>query len=402
MDEVIINRNTRRHSRRVAATKKATKKDKKAPVPTDKLTQSVGRAQGNITELMNTALASTTINDNPCTSKEEMLSPNKKKWEAAIMDEYNSIVLNGTFSPTQTQFGNKPIESKWVFKTKRNPDTSTRYKAGLVIEGYDQMDYGETYAPVGKLTTLRLLISLATLNTWKIDHLNVVMAFLNPDVDNDTQFMELPEGRPGHGGPDEVKVVRLRKALHGLRQAPHLWYQHNNALLQSLSFIQSEADPNLCIRNLGEMLLILYVDDMLLAYTPTAANEAEEIKQALAATCKITNVGTARQFHGIEIHYETHCLTTLGQRIFIDSIFKRFYMEAAHGAATPLNNKLKLDLALADKDGEIDPKLYLAIVGAVVYIALATRPDMSYAVAPLSRYNSRPFARQLTAAQRVL
>jgi hypothetical protein len=87
------------------------------------------------------------------------------------------------------------------------------------------MDYGETYVPVRKLTTFRLLISLAVRNNWKIDHLDLVMACLNPDVDDDTLFMELPEGWPEHkpnGGPDEVKVVRLRKALYCLKQAPHL------------------------------------------------------------------------------------------------------------------------------------------------------------------------------------
>jgi hypothetical protein len=141
-DEVITNRSIRRQLKRSA---------KKAPVPTDRITRS--RARVNITELMNTALASNTINGDPRTYKEAMLSPQKKKWEAAIMDEYNSIIRNETFLPAQAQFGNKPIGSKWVFKTKRNPDGSTRYKARLVIKGYEQMDYGETYAPVGKLTT---------------------------------------------------------------------------------------------------------------------------------------------------------------------------------------------------------------------------------------------------------
>jgi len=85
------------------------------------------------------------------------------------------------------------------------------------------------------------------------------------------------------------------------------------------------------------MLLLLYVDDMLLAYGPSAAKEAEEIKTALAATYKITNLGTARQFLGIKIHYENDGIS-LGQRMFIDNILKRFHMEAAHGAATPLDN----------------------------------------------------------------
>jgi hypothetical protein len=141
------------------------------------------------------------------------------------MDEYNSIIRNKTFSLTQAQLGNKPIESKWVFTINRNPDGSTGYKARLVIKGYEQMDYGEMYAPVGKLTTFRLLIILAARNNCKIDRLDVVMAFPNPDVDDNTLFMELPEEWPEdrpNSGLDKVTVVRLRKALYGLKQTPHL------------------------------------------------------------------------------------------------------------------------------------------------------------------------------------
>jgi hypothetical protein len=135
-----------------------------------------------------------------------MFSQQKKKWEAAIMDEYNAIIRNETFPPAQAQFRNTPIRSKWVIKTKRNPDGSTWYKARLVIKGYEQMDYGETYTPIGKLTTFRFLIILAARYNWKIDHLDVVMAFLNPNVDDDTLFMELPEGWP-EDGLEEVTVV---------------------------------------------------------------------------------------------------------------------------------------------------------------------------------------------------
>jgi hypothetical protein len=195
-DEVITNRNTRRQLRRVAA---ITKIEKKAPVLTDRVTRSAGRARINITELMNTALASTTTNGNPRTYKEAMLNTQKKKWEVVIMDEYNSIIRNETFSPAQAQFGNKPIGSKCMFKTKRNPDGSTRYKARLVIKGDAQMDYGEMSAPVGQLTTCRLLISLGARNNWKIDHLDVVTAFLNPDVYDDTPFTEPPECWPAYG-----------------------------------------------------------------------------------------------------------------------------------------------------------------------------------------------------------
>jgi hypothetical protein len=161
---------------------------------------------------MNTALASTTIHGDCHTYEEAMLSSHKKKWEAAIMDKYNSIIRNETVSPAQAQFGNMPIGSKWVFKTKRNPNGSTRYNARLVINRYEQMGYVETYTPVRKLTTFRLLISLAACYNWRIDHRDIVTAFLNPDVNDNAIFMELPEGWPVDG-LEVATVVRLPKAL---------------------------------------------------------------------------------------------------------------------------------------------------------------------------------------------
>jgi hypothetical protein len=249
------------------------------------------------------------------------------------------------------------------------------------------MDYGETHACIGYLTSIQLLLSLAVQKNWKLDRFDVITALLNSNVNDNTLFVGLPEGWPKHGPrgrPEEVTVVRLRKALYGLKQAPHLSYRHINAFVLFLSSIQSEADPNHDIRNLGEMLLLLYVDDMLLAYAPTVANTLEEIKKAIAATYKITNLGTAQQFLRIVIHFSNDGI----------SLLKRFHMETAHGAATPLDDKVMLDLVDEDRerDGEVDPKQYQAIVGYLMYIALATRPDISIAVAALSQYNSSPFA----------
>jgi hypothetical protein len=115
-----------------------------------------------------------------------------------MQEEWASIKLNNTFGlPDRGSLqvdGQKPISSKWVFKTKRNPDSSIRYKARLVIRGFEQVegiDFNETYAPVGKLTTLRYMLSKAAQHGWHIDHLDVVTAILNPALDSDV-YMQLP------------------------------------------------------------------------------------------------------------------------------------------------------------------------------------------------------------------
>jgi len=113
-------------------------------------------------------------------------------------EESTSILLNNTFSAFNSREARQlkvtPIGSKWVYKTKHNPDGFIRYKAWLVIMGYEQTDFGETYAPVGKLTMFRYLISLIGRYGWNMDHLDVVTAFLNPEIDDDDIYMTLPVG----------------------------------------------------------------------------------------------------------------------------------------------------------------------------------------------------------------
>jgi len=238
--------------------------------------------------------------------------------------------------------------------------------------------------------------------------LDVVTAFLNPEVDDDDIYMVLPEGWPegldAHAPPI---IVRLRKALYGLKQAPRLWHNDINTFLLFLGFTQSQADPNLYIRSDG-ILILLYVDDisMMYARTESASKAAIEVKAKLSEKYKITNLGPARQFLGIEIHRDENGTgISLGQKAFITTILKRFHMQDAHGVTTPMDPNVKLDLADDRGEKELDKdsvKHSQAIVGSLMYAALATRPDISCAVAALCRYNSRPFTSHMTAAKRVL
>jgi hypothetical protein len=183
--------------------------------------------------------------------------------------------------------------------------------------------------------------------------------------------------------------------------------------LLSLEFTQSLANPNLYLRSDG-ILMLLYVDDISMLYLEDATKAAIDVKARLSEKYKITNLGPARQFLGIEIHREKNCTGTgtgtstvtsirLGQKAFITTILKRFNMQNAYGASTPMDPNVKLDLAEDRGEKELkDIKGYQAIVGTLMYAALATQPDISFAVAALCRYNSHPFTSHLTAANRVL
>jgi len=232
--------------------------------------------------------------------------------------------------------------------------------------------------------------------------LDVVTAFLNPKIDDDDIYMTLPEGWPEGLNAPKI-IVRLRRALYGLKQAPRLWNDDINAFLLSLGFAQSLADPNLYLRGDG-ILILLDVDDISMSYLEAATKAAIEVKANLSEKYKITNFGPAWQFLGIEIY--RHGIGTgisLGQKDSTTTILRRLGMEHTHGLSTPMDPNVKLDFAEDQgENGLEDIRDYQAVVGSLMYAALATRPDISYAVAALSRCNSRPFTGHMTAANRVL
>ena len=142
-----------------------------------------------------TLAAEVSTDDDPRSYREAMNGPLQRQWKDAMQQEYTSLLENHTFTPVEYA-RSKPIGCKWVYKTKTNPDGTLRYKARLVIKGYEQMqgiDFDETYALVSKMTTLRYLISRAAHEDWEIDQLDVVTAFLNPAIDKEA-YMQLPEG----------------------------------------------------------------------------------------------------------------------------------------------------------------------------------------------------------------
>jgi hypothetical protein len=228
--------------------------------------------------------------------------------------------------------------------------------------------------------------------------LDVVTAFLNPEIDDDDIYITLPEGWPeGLNAPK--LVVRLRKALYGLIQASRLWHDDSNAFLLSLGFTQSLADPNLYLRSHG-ILILLYVDDISKSYPEAAAKAAIEVTATLSEKYKIMNLGPALQFLAIEINRDG-TRVRLGQKSYIITILIRFGMEHTHNVSTPMDPNVKWDWGENWGEKELeDITDYKAVVGSLMYAALATRPDTSYAVAALAHYNSQPFTSHTTAAKR--
>jgi len=203
----------------------------------------------------------------PATYEVALRTPQAREWEKAMRQEWQALLENHTFDTVQgnhpfganrdrgrnhpigadrdrdqgskqTEGSAVPIGCKWVFRRKINPDGSTRYKARLVIKGYAQKEGiydDETYAPVSKMTTVRLLLELSAQHGWNVDHMDVVTVFLNLKIDRDNIHMATPPGIEWlEPYMPDGSMLLLRKALYGLKQAPRLWFEDINNYLLSI------------------------------------------------------------------------------------------------------------------------------------------------------------------------
>jgi hypothetical protein len=163
----------------------------------------------------------------PTSYTDAMNSPDAELWKVAIQDEYDSLMLNETWSLSYLPPGRTCIKSRWIFKIKPGAHGSdNRYKARLVAKGFSQrpgIDFEETFSPVIKHDTLRVVLSLVAAHDLEMSQLDVKTAFLYGELDEEI-YLQQPEGYVVAG--KEGSVCRLHKCIYGLKQASRVWNRH--------------------------------------------------------------------------------------------------------------------------------------------------------------------------------
>ncbi|EOY20677.1 Cysteine-rich RLK (RECEPTOR-like protein kinase) 8, putative [Theobroma cacao] len=215
------------------------------------------------------------------------------------------IQKNGTWSLVDRLADRNIIGVKWIFKKKLNPDGSlNRCKARLVAKGYSQLagvDYGETFAPVARYDTIRLLLALAVALKWNVYHLDIKYAFFNGILEEEI-YIDQPKGFELLSG--ENKVYKLHKALCGLKQAPRRWYSRINDHFIHRGFVKSQNEATLYTLELGNKLLLivsLYVDDLLV--TGNCEQALQNFKSQMQTEFEMSDLGLMRYFLGLEVHH---------------------------------------------------------------------------------------------------
>ena len=183
------------------------------------------------------------VEGDPSSFQEAMDSPESPFWKEAIDNEIKSIMENHTWILTDLPPGCKPIGCKWIFKKKLRADGSIdKFKARLVAKGFTQqkgIDYFDTYSPVARISTIRVLLAFATIHKLIIHQMDVKTAFLNGDLDEEI-YMHQPEGLIAKG--QENKFCKLVKSLYGLKQAPKQWHQKFDNVIAQYGFTVNEHD----------------------------------------------------------------------------------------------------------------------------------------------------------------
>jgi hypothetical protein len=183
------------------------------------------------------------VDDTPGTIEEAYSSLDADYWKEAIKSEMDSIMSNGTWEVVSRPYECKLIGCKWVFKKKlRSDGTIKKYKAMLVAKGYNQKegeDFFDTYSPVARLTTIRVLLSLATSYGLLVHQMDVKTTFLNGELEEEI-YMDQSDDFAVKG--QEGMVCKLLKSLYGLKQAPKQWHEKFDKTLMSVGFVVNEAD----------------------------------------------------------------------------------------------------------------------------------------------------------------
>jgi hypothetical protein len=315
-----------------------------------------------------------------------------------MREEIQALRANRTWTLVPFHPSMNVIGSRWVYKIKRRSDGSIeRYKARLVARGFTQqegIDYSETFSPVIKQATVRLVFSIAVSSGWKIHQLDIHNAFLNGVLDEEV-YMKQPPGfvdsaLPGH-------VCRLHKSLYGLKQAPRAWYTRLNDFLLSIGFHASKVDTSLFIFSVGSDIcyLLVYVDDILL--TGNNAILLQRLIQLLSSEFKLRDLGDVHYFLGIEVQ-----CTGLGLMLCQHKYTLDILTRAGMLSCKPVDTPISASKATIMPDPLFsDATRFRQLVGALQYLTF-TRPDICFAVNRVCQFMHAPTESHWAAVKRIL
>ena len=220
--------------------------------------------------------------------------------------------------------------------------------------------------------------------------MDVKTTFLNGDLEEEV-YMKQPEGFSF--SESEHLVRKLNKSIYDLKQTSRQWYLKFHEVISSFGFEENVMDNCIYHNDSGSMIcyLVLYVVDILLATNDLGT--LHEVKQFLSKNFDMKDIGEASYVIGIEIHRErSRGILGLYKETYINKVLKRFLMEICSPIVAPMvkGDRFSLDQCLKNdlEREQMRDIPYPSAVGSLMYAQVCTRPNISYVVGVLDRYQS--------------
>ena len=320
-------------------------------------------------------------------------------WVGAMQDELNQFERNEVWSLVPRPKDINVIGTKWVFRNKTDESGKiVRNKARLVAQGYTQVegvDFDETFAPVARLESIRLLLSIACVKKFKLFQMDVKSAFLNGYLQEEV-YVEQPKGFVDPHSPNHV--FKLKKALYGLKQAPRAWYDRLTQYLIDNHYRRGGIDRTLFIKHHDHDIFVaqIYVDDIV--FGSTNKTKVDEFVSVMSSEFEMSMVGELNYFLGMQVK-QTSMGIMLSQSKYANNLVKRFGLENGKDFETPMSTTLKLDKD--EKGKSVDQSLYRSMIGSLLYLT-ASRPDICFSVGLCARFQANPKESHLKAVKRII
>ncbi|KAK2977889.1 hypothetical protein RJ640_022680 [Escallonia rubra] len=324
---------------------------------------------------------------------EPILSPDEQADDHTHHDGTDHSIQKGAENLTEDVYLDLPIALR---KGTRTYGSVNRHKVKLVAKGFTQtygVDYQETFAPVAKLNTVRVLLSLASNIDWPLQQLDVKNAFLYGDLHEEV-YMDCPPGFEREGN----LACRFKKSLYGSKHSPIEWFKKFTQAVKRRGFKQAQTYHTLFYKHSKEgkiAILIVYVDDIII--TGDDRGELDTLKLYLAGEFELKDLGALRYFLGMEVARSKSGIT-VSQRKYVPDLLRDTVMLGCRPAETLMEPNAKLDI---EGGKDVDREQYRRLVGKLIYFS-HTRPDIAFAVSVINQFMHSPKKKHLDAVYRVL
>lgn len=376
-----------------------------SPPPSKLISSSID--EGNILSHRRRAAQGVSYHTNtkdPVTYKQALRRCDSNDWIKAINKELDALAKMNVWTEVELPEGEHALGTTWAFRRKVNLESELlKYKARLCAQGFSQIegvDYHETYAPTGRLTTLRTMLSISATEDFEIQQMDAVGAFLN-GIPDEVLYIRPPKGYSCKTIGKNI-VLQLNKSLYGLKQSPRCWYNQLKEFFLSIKFSPSTADPCFFISSdpTWKCGVHLHVDDLSIM-----GQQTNRFKKLISNHFEMEDLGDCQSFLGMRITRDcAACTITLTQDTYIRNILQEYGMLDCQSVTTPMIHNTHLIPATEEEltEFQASKQNYRRAVGLLNYLVQCTRPDLAVVSSQLSQFLEKPGTQHWSAFKRVL